>query len=121
MFTAHIFKILMEQQIQTHPTVISLVFAVECTNYADQYQIYFILKFCQTCMSNTCFLCFFDGQGLKTRLIAMSSASWLCGWVSYFSLSKPSVKPKRETLGRNEPSWAEPKPTPAGDSETHRN
>ena len=53
----------------------------------------------------------FHGQGSKTMLFTMNSATWLCGWVSYFS--EPSAEPKRETLGRNEPSWAEPKPTRA--------
>ena len=52
---------------------------------------------------------FFHGQGSKTLFFTMNSAKWLCGWVSY--ISEPSVEPKRETLGRNEPSWAEPKPT----------
>ena len=52
---------------------------------------------------------FFHSQCSKTMLFTMNSAKWLCGWVSY--ISEPSVEPKRETLGRNEPSWAEPKPT----------
>ena len=51
----------------------------------------------------------FHGQGSKTMLFTMNSAKWLCGWVSY--ISEPSVKPKRETQGRNVPSWAETKPT----------
>ena len=51
----------------------------------------------------------FHGQGPKRMIFTKNSATWLCGWVSYFS--EPSAEPKRETLGRNEPSWAEPKPT----------
>ena len=51
----------------------------------------------------------FDGHGSKPMFFTMNCATWLCGWVSY--ISEPSVKPERETLGRNVPSWAETKPT----------